>query len=679
MNKARTSGKKKPAQPSKSAPKAKASPSRKRADLTRKRAKAVNENLGVTQSLPEFLKTAGKLTLEERELIIDQAQIVIENLYVHLPLKRAMHAIDPVQRLKLLRQRHGKLSERVFHNEMLSIFTRLRDLHTNYVLPEPFRSWTAYVPFRIEEFFEDDERHYVVTQVAPTVKDPKFKPGVTITHWNNIPIDRAVEVNAEREAGSNLDARHARGLSAMTKRWMGMSLPPDEEKVTIRYLDGNKKGEIEFDWMVLMPGSPATGVDVLLEKGAIAQLLGVDAKTEVERRVLKLLFSPEALDRERLMAAMPANVLAAAGNQDSPVWMNYLKSTSQAAELNLAKSSTMPDAFSFFGAVETPHGRFGYIRIRTFNVGDDEAFIQEFIRIAQSLPQNGLILDVRGNGGGLLTAGERLLQVLTPKKIDPARLHFINSALTLRLCGTEGFGQWKDSIAQSIETGANFSQGFPLLPIEQYNDIGQKYQGPVVLVIDALCYSTTDVFAAGFQDHQIGRILGTSGNTGAGGANVFTHDLLQEFFTGDDSPVKPLPNGASFRVAIRRTTRVGERATVPIEDLGVVPDELHLINRNDVLNSNIDLINHAAEMLAAMPVYSLTAKCKTTGNTLQIHAATRSLTRVDVLLNNRPSLTLDVKDGPTTFTLPKRSPAEARLELRGYKDEQLAAATILSV
>ena len=200
-----------------------------------------------------------------------------------------------------------------------------------------------------------------------------------------------------------------------------------------------------------------------------------------------------------------------------------------------------------------------------------------------------------------------------------------------------------------------------------------------MLITDALCYSTTDVFAAGFQDHQIGRILGTSGNTGAGGANVFTHDLLQEFFTGDDSPVKPLPNGASFRVAIRRTTRVGERATVPIEDLGVVPDELHLINRNDVLNNNIDLINHAAEMLAAMPIFSLTAKCQTTGNTLQIHAATRSLTRVDVLLNNRPSLTLDVKDGPTPFTLPKRSPAEARLELRGYKDEQLAAATILSV
>ena len=39
-------------------------------------------------------------------------------------------------------------------------------------------------------------------------------------------IDAAVDVNAEREAGSNLDARHLQGLQSMTLRWMAMSLPP---------------------------------------------------------------------------------------------------------------------------------------------------------------------------------------------------------------------------------------------------------------------------------------------------------------------------------------------------------------------------------------------------------------------------------------------------------------------
>jgi len=462
---------------------------------------------------------------------------------------------------------------------------------------------------------------------------------------------------------------------------MGMSLPPDEERVTVRYLDGNKTREIEFDWMVLMPGSPASGVDVLLEKGAIAQLLGIDAKTEVERRVLKLLFSPEAVAQEQFMASLPPKVRAAADKQDSAVWSDFFEGATQENKVNLAESSIMPDAFSYFGKVNTAHGSFGYIRIRTFNVSNDQAFIQEFIRLTQMLPPYGLILDVRGNGGGLMTAGERLLQVLTPRQIDPTRLHFINSALTLRLCeGNEGFAQWKDSIAQSIETGASFSQGFSLLPAENYNDIGQQYQGPVVLVTDALCYSTTDMFAAGFQDHQIGKILGTSGNTGAGGANVFTHDILQQVFDGDNSPVVPLPKGASFRVAIRRTTRVGSRASVPIEDLGIVPDRIHPLTKNDVLNNDVDLISEAAEMLSLMPVYSLTAKAdEAAADSAQITVTTSNLTRVDVALNQRPTLTLDVKDGTTTFPLPRRSPAENQIELRGYKDEELAAATRLSL
>ncbi len=624
-------------------------------------AKAVTANMGATQTLPQFITTVGQLSSAERELVIDQALVMIEELYVHLPLKRAMHAIDPIQRLKLLKQRHSKLSERAFHDEMISIYVHLRDLHTNYVLPDPFRTRTAFVPFRIEEFFEDEQRHYVVTQVAPTVTDPNFKPGVVVTHWNNIPIDRAIEVNAEREAGSNLDARHARGLSAMTTRWMGMSLPPDEEKVTVRYLDGNTTKTIEFDWMVILPGSPATGIDLLTEQGPIARLLGVDARTEVERRVLKLLFSPEAIASERQMAAQPLD--------------------KQLEIASAADVSVMPDVFSSFRAVDTPHGKFGYIRIRTFNVDDDEAFIQEFIRLAKTLPQNGLILDVRGNGGGLILAGERLLQVLTPGQIDPARLHFINTRLTLELCKKNDFlEQWTDSITQAVETGADFSQGFSLLPVESYNDLGQHYQGPVVLVTDALCYSTTDIFAAGFQDHKIGTILGTSGNTGAGGANVWTHDLLQQLLSGADSPFKPLPKGTSFRVAVRRTTRVGERTSVPLENLGVVPDQVHRLTRNDVLNGNVDLINEAAGILSTLPASSLTAEASgVSGDTLQFNATTRNLTRLDVAVNKRVRLTLDVADGTTTFSLPKPASGTQVVELRGYKGEELAAATRLSL
>ena len=114
-----------------------------------------------------------------------------------------------------------------------------------------------------------------------------------------------------------------------------------------------------------------------------------------------------------------------------------------------------------------------------------------------------------------------------------------------------------------------------------------------MLIINALCYSTTDIFTAGFQDHGIGKILGTSGHTGAGGANVWSYDAFQGF-PGFDA----LPKGMSYRTAIRRSTRVRAKAGVPLEDLGVQPDDIHRMTRLDILEGNPDLINKAAQMLS---------------------------------------------------------------------------------
>jgi len=643
-------------------------------ETTHPQAAAVAANLGAVETLKEFLATTGELSAGEREEIVDQALVLIENFFVHLPLKRAMHAIDPLQRLKLLRRRHSRLSERAFHDEMITIFTHLRDLHTNYVLPAPFPSRTAFVPFRLEEFTEGSSRRYVVTQVSPIMSDPSFKPGVVVTHWNNIPIDRAVELNAEREAGSNVDARHARGLAAMTIRWMGMSLPPDEERVTVRYRSGNQSREIAFDWQVIKPDTPESGLDVLgtlSSLGDLARSLGMDARTEAQRRVLKLLFAPDAIRLERQMAHYTRSRSTEGG----------AAAATPPAGVSLGAVSTMPDVFKEFRNVTTPSGTFGYIRITTFNVNDDQAFLAEFIRLAGLLSQDGLILDVRGNGGGLIMAGERLLQLLTPGPIEPCRLHFINTPLTRQLCEDNDFvSQWKDSIGQAIETGETFSQGFPLLPVEQYNDIGQKYQGPIVLVTDALCYSTTDIFAAGFQDHRIGKILGVSGNTGAGGANVWGHDVLLEALSGEDSPLKPLPKGASFRVAVRRTTRVGDHMGVPLEDLGVIPDELHQMTREDVLSRNKDLLEKAASLLAEMPVHALRGQVGSLANgTAQVTATTRNMERIDAYVDGRPRGTFDVAaDGTNSFAVPGTA-GGGLLELRGFKDGALVAATRLQL
>jgi C-terminal processing protease CtpA/Prc len=125
----------------------------------------------------------------------------------------------------------------------------------------------------------------------------------------------------------------------------------------------------------------------------------------------------------------------------------------------------------------------------------------------------------------------------------------------------------------------------------------------LVLVTDALCYSATDIFASGFQDHKLGKIVGIHGNTGAGGANVWTHTLLHHLTSQADGSSKyfrPLPYGANFRVAVRRTLRVGPNAGIPLEDLGVKPDVVHHMTKQDLLSENEDLTSRACELLAEM-------------------------------------------------------------------------------
>ena len=124
----------------------------------------------------------------------------------------------------------------------------------------------------------------------------------------------------------------------------------------------------------------------------------------------------------------------------------------------------------------------------------------------------------------------------------------------------------------------------------------------MVLVTDALCYSATDIFAAGFQDHRIGPVLGADDNTGAGGANVWTHALLLQLLGQNGDAADPLPGSPLRALAekrrharrVRRTLRVGRQAGTEVEDLGVVPDERHKNTRRDVMEGNADLIEKAA-------------------------------------------------------------------------------------
>lgn len=647
-----------------------------------------------TRDLKTFLRTWGELTVDERRTIVNQAQVLLEQNYVHLPLKRAMHAVDPVQRLRLLRHRldetpEGDLPPEIeFHEELTRIFTSLRDLHTVYRLPSPFRQKTAWLPFMIEEFQEHGERKHMVSRVlggravsdrvVPEVGPPSFEPGVEVLHWNGVPIAQAVARNGNLQAGGNPEARHARGLNALTIRPLASTLPPEEEWVTLRYrgLDGEIH-EWTQEWLVFespLGVRSLTGVLGTFDDAA-ETALGLDACTDDIQEVKRVLFAGRvALEEER----------AAAEEEE------------RAVEQPDALASVLPTAFrarTITARVDGEDRELGYVRIFTFNVRDAKEFVEEFVRLIELLPADGLILDVRGNGGGLIHAAERLLQTLTPRRVEPERAQFINTPANLQICRNHRkpvlspdftLRPWIDSIAQSVETGATYSLGYPITPEEDCNDIGQRYYGPVVLITDALCYSATDIFAAGFQDHAIGKILGTARSTGAGGANVWTHGQLRRLMrppgaeegSSPSSPYAALPHGADLRVAVRRTVRVGENAGSIIEDLGVRPDRVHQITRRDLLEDNVDLIRQAAEMLAEMKGYGIQVTFEPHPDSLpSARVRTRNVTALDILDGGRLRGSLEVDEEEVVVDLGgllgPAHPPELELEFLGYDDGRL--------
>ena len=645
---------------------------------------AAGEASGRTiRTLRELLDLPGRLTLDDQCAIVRQALTWIEGAYVHLPLKRAMHAVDPVQRLRLFGDRLTQApstttqSEWEFHRELIAIFASLRDLHTSYLLPAPFRYFTAYLPFLVEAYADEEGvTRYLVSKVVGSLPHPTFQPGVEVLYWNGSPIGRVVAANAAREAGSNPDARLARGLAALTVRPLVKSMPPDEEWVTITYRDlAGTRHEFRRRWLVRDVREAMPEVDASdREAVARATALGMDLETDLVNDTRKALY-------------------ATAGTPTSRTAVRSARST--ARPWFEPVDSRMPWVFRA-ARLRVRRGEFAYARIFTFNVPSADAFVEEFCRLLTLLPGRGLVLDVRGNGGGLIYAAEQLLQVLTPRRIEPQPAELATTPFMLRLSRRHapstllpGFdlGPWITSMAQALQTGATYSVGHSITPVDAANAVGQRYTGPVVLITDGLCYSATDMFAAGFQDHEIGPVLGVGGRTGAGGANVWTSQLLAAL--ASDASIARLPHGAGFTVAVRRTMRVGAQSGTPVEDLGIEPDERCMMTRRDLLEGNRDLLDKAVGLIAGRPSYlfefavtpiaapARAARAAKAGagrpplspdRKVRVTMCTSNIDRVDVLGDGRPMLSHLLKPTRTTTTKTVSIPRATRaIEALGFR------------
>lgn len=580
--------------------------------------------------LAQFRGEVPKLDLSDRRRIVDEAIKLVSDYYVHLPLKQAGRGVDPAARLRLLRRRLPAMdSDAGFHTAISEVFDALGDLHTNYLLPSAMADVVAFLPFQLGEHAVDGAWETIVTDVSPGFEG--LSPGDAVVSWSGVPMPRAVERAAARSAGANPSACRAQALAAMTLRPLAKRPPPDEDWVMVEPRNGPVQ---RVDWRVLT-----------LDKHDSRHGASLDIQVDAVRRARHLLFPPRP-------PPGPAN--------GAPVaWTMH--------------DSLAPRLFSA-ATLAVAGTEVGYIRIHTFLTRDAGAFVAELVRLLALLPRRGLVLDIRSNGGGLVEAAERSLQLFTPGRVEPApmQVRATPAALALSQLPGSGLERWSKSLARALETGAPYSAGLPLTPCVDCNDLGQHYHGPVVLLINALCYSAADIFAGGFQDHAIGRVLGVHATTGAGGANVWPLATLQGVLG-----VPPgLPHGAELRVAFRRTLRVGRNVGIELEERGVLADCTHATTRRDLLGNDADLLAHAAQLIGERPWRQLDVAVD---EYRSLRVRLRNADRLDTQWNGRPLLSQDVAAGPDGCTVQVDVPQPGEVRLLAYSERQLVAARTVSV
>ena len=564
-----------------------------------------NQNIPLQPLLPE-----------ERDRMLAQARYLLEELYPHLPFKRPYSDTRlPEEWFEYARQAEF---EPDFHNALLMAVSTLADSHTLFGLPEPYRDAVAFLPFETKVCWTvSGEPRYFVTRVMNT-GDPafatEFQPGVELLCWNDRDINSYTAAELGRLPSENYFTAITRGAAFAALRPLRYCALPDHAVARIEYwpVEGTESRTIAIPWGV------ATGMENQTRFSSTAYSLNeFHSVVRSTRRVI-----------------LP-NPVAATAAEPQPEQVTKIPAVFVVQYTGGAEIAGAPHPDRLRSRLR-PEAKFGYIRIRSFEyAGLWGGIVSEFQRILREVmlekAPDGLILDLRGNAGGLVMAAECLLQMISPVPITPMNFHLANTPTVRQLLATlkqldeldvepekrkvlqelrADLRPWIDGLDQFQEQEP-LSPGFSITDPQDANRIGRIYSGPCVLLADGLTYSSGEIFTAGFYDHGIGDVIGSGPFTGGGGANVWSHEHLSEYLTalpGIPDPT-PLKNGATLSLAIRRAMRVHGAAGTAIEDTGV---GVHLWfnagSVDELLTGSQSVVEFACDHLVAPRKASLKAK-----------------------------------------------------------------------
>ena len=500
---------------------------------------------------------------EERELVAKQALMMMKDLYVHreLKIKDFGAGADPVPRLEDMVKKAASMKDDDFHAAMQKIFLDLHDHHTNYMSPMPLRCSYVLAPLAFADVYDDGKLKVIVRNRTRLVKDlapeaAKAAPGDELVAINGKSVTEILEAGKKLSGGANEDAMIVGAI-------MNMSLMPLSE------LQIPKEDTVKY---TLKHGSDTYTIDSKYFAAVNIPGCAEEAEATSKRKLSR--------SRDFLLA-------------ENPRVKVYKDLVDPEPAVPFSDEGKLP--VGQFYTVDTPAGKIAKFDLETFMPeGDDSAdsiIHQVRTELEKVQPStSALIIDMRGNGGGLILLAEGLTQLFTPNDIQTMPVRFLPNQLNLTTFIKANRGNengWSQDAKDGISSQARYTNPRAITTHDAANRYGQVWFKPVVVLTDATCYSACDLFAAAMQDHAAATIIGTHSTTGAGGANVMSYEVFRAIFAqdgGDENPFVKLPGSQSMRVSWRQTLRVGINAGELIEDAGVKSDVVVRYVTEDVVS-----------------------------------------------------------------------------------------------
>lgn len=229
----------------------------------------------------------------------------------------------------------------------------------------------------------------------------------------------------------------------------------------------------------------------------------------------------------------------------------------------------------------------GWLKIPSLRVPPD-TLTPVVCEILAQAPETGLVLDLRGCEEGFIPTGEALLQLFSKSLVGPIAFQFRVTDWMTGLVGNAGaLAAWQGAMITAAAARKTYTEARAISSADELAAIPQRYGGRLLVLVDALTYSTAEMVASSLQDHGMAQIVGTAGQTGGGGGSPWDLSIFAKL-AGEEWLSRP-KGGASLQIAVRRNLRSHRNAGKPLEGAGVIPDIVLRPTERDLLEADVDL------------------------------------------------------------------------------------------